>query len=59
MTGPVTRARSRCSAASTPCTASPRSAGPGPRINSVLTYGEHPDKKLNELTRKLFYGRTA
>ena len=30
-----------------------------PRINSVLTYGEHPDMKLNELTQKLFYGRTA
>jgi len=34
-------------------------SGPRPRINSVLTYGEHPDMKLNELTQKLFYGRTA
>jgi hypothetical protein len=34
-------------------------AGPRPRINSVLTYGEHPGMKLNELTQKLFYGRTA
>jgi hypothetical protein len=33
--------------------------GPRPRINSVLTYGEHPGMKLNELTQKLFYGRTA
>jgi hypothetical protein len=33
--------------------------GPRPRINSVLTYGERPGMKLNELTRKLFYGRTA
>jgi hypothetical protein len=33
--------------------------GPRPRINSVLTYGEHPDMKLTELTQKLFYGRTA
>jgi len=32
---------------------------PRPRINSVLTYGEHPGMKLNELTQKLFYGRTA
>ncbi len=30
-----------------------------PRINSVLTYGEHPGMKLTELTQKLFYGRTA
>jgi hypothetical protein len=34
-------------------------SGPRPRINSVLTYGEHPDMKLSELTQKLFYGRTA
>jgi len=34
-------------------------SGPRPRINSVLTYGEHPDMKLTELTQKLFYGRTA
>jgi hypothetical protein len=29
------------------------------RINSVLTYGVRPDMKLNELTQRLFYGRTA
>ena len=34
-------------------------AGPRPRVNSVLTYGERPGMKLNELTQKLFYGRTA
>jgi hypothetical protein len=34
-------------------------SGPRPRINSVLIYGEHPEMKLNELTQKLFYGRTA
>ncbi len=34
-------------------------SGPRPRINSVLTYGERDDMKLNELTQKLFYGRTA
>jgi alkylated DNA repair dioxygenase AlkB len=34
-------------------------SGPRPRINSVLTYGERPGMKLNELTQKLFYGRTA
>jgi len=34
-------------------------SGPRPRINSVLTYGEQPGMKLNELTQKLFYGRTA
>ncbi len=34
-------------------------SGPRPRINSVLTYGEHPRMKLNELTQILFYGRTA
>ena len=33
--------------------------GPRPRINSMLTYGEHPGMILNELTQKLFYGRTA
>ena len=36
-----------------------RVTGPRPRINSVLTYGEHPAMKLTELTQKLFYGRTA
>jgi len=34
-------------------------SGPRPRVNSVLTYGEHPGMKLNEFTQKLFYGRTA
>ena len=34
-------------------------SGPRPRINSVLTYGEHPGMKLTELTQELFYGRTA
>ena len=34
-------------------------SGPRPRINSVLTYGEHPGMKLTELTQQLFYGRTA
>ena len=34
-------------------------SGPRPRINSVLTYGEHPGMKLTELTQKLFYGRTV
>jgi hypothetical protein len=29
------------------------------RINSVLTYGEGPDMRLNDLTSKLFYGRTS
>lgn len=33
--------------------------GPIPRINSVLTYGEHPDMRLNDLTSQLFYGRTS
>jgi len=33
--------------------------GPRRRINSVLTYGENPGMKLNELTQRLFYGRTA
>jgi hypothetical protein len=37
----------------------PPVSGPRPRINSVLTYGEHPGMKLAELTQKLFYGRTA
>jgi len=34
-------------------------SGPRPRINSVLTYGEHPGMKLSRLTQELFYGRTA
>jgi 2OG-Fe(II) oxygenase superfamily len=34
-------------------------SGPRPRINSVLTYGEQPGMKLNQLTQQLFYGRTA
>jgi hypothetical protein len=29
------------------------------RLNSVLTYGERPDMKLNDLTSQLFYGRTS
>ncbi|GAA4364441.1 HalD/BesD family halogenase [Paeniglutamicibacter cryotolerans] len=29
------------------------------RINTVLTYGEHPDMKLNDITSELFYGRTS
>jgi hypothetical protein len=33
--------------------------GETPRINSVLTYGERPDMKLNDLTSQLFYGRTS
>ena len=33
--------------------------GSRPRLNSVLTYGEKADMKLNELTRGLFYGRNA
>lgn len=33
--------------------------GKTPRINSVLTYGETPDMKLNDLTSELFYGRTS
>ena len=32
--------------------------GARPRINSVLTYSEKPDMRLNALTRGLFYGRT-
>ncbi|MFT0531914.1 hypothetical protein ACMHYJ_03635 [Castellaniella hirudinis] len=34
-------------------------AGSRPRINSVLTYGTQPDMRLNDLTSKLFYGRTS
>lgn len=34
-------------------------AGPTPRINTVLTYGEVPDMRLNDLTSQLFYGRTS
>lgn len=33
--------------------------GATPRVNSVLTYGERPDMKLNDLTSQLFYGRTS
>jgi alkylated DNA repair dioxygenase AlkB len=33
--------------------------GATPRINSVLTYGERPDMRLNDLTSELFYGRTS
>ena len=33
--------------------------GSTPRINSVLTYGERPDMRLNDLTSQLFYGRTS
>lgn len=33
--------------------------GTRPRINSVLTYGEVPDMRLNDLTSALFYGRTS
>ncbi|MEO6020785.1 MAG: hypothetical protein ABIP45_11110 [Knoellia sp.] len=33
--------------------------GATPRINTVLTYGERPDMKLNDLTSQLFYGRTS
>jgi alkylated DNA repair dioxygenase AlkB len=33
--------------------------GSTPRINTVLTYGEVPDMRLNELTSLLFYGRTS
>jgi alkylated DNA repair dioxygenase AlkB len=33
--------------------------GSTPRINSVLTYGERPDMRLNDLTSELFYGRTS
>ncbi|PZS40210.1 MAG: hypothetical protein DLM62_04035 [Pseudonocardiales bacterium] len=34
-------------------------AGPTSRVNSVLTYGERPDMRLNDLTSQLFYGRTS
>jgi hypothetical protein len=33
--------------------------GARPRINSVLTYGETPNMRLNDLTSQLFYGRTS
>jgi len=33
--------------------------GGTPRINSVLTYGERPGMKLNDLTSEQFYGRTS
>ncbi|WP_227370826.1 hypothetical protein [Halomonas sp. M20] len=33
--------------------------GETPRINSVLTYGEHDNMRLNDLTSELFYGRTS
>lgn len=33
--------------------------GETPRVNSVLTYGERPDMKLNDLTSEIFYGRTS
>ena len=33
--------------------------GATPRINSVLTYGERPDMKLNDLTSQLFYGSAS
>ncbi len=33
--------------------------GSTPRINSVLTYGERPDMRLNDLTSQIFYGRTS
>ncbi|MGH7734346.1 MAG: HalD/BesD family halogenase [Gemmatimonadales bacterium] len=33
--------------------------GATPRVNSVLTYGQVPDMKLNDLTSQLFYGRTS
>ncbi len=36
-----------------------RVEGARPRINSVLTYGEQPDMRLNDLTSQLFYGRTS
>ncbi|GAA3800540.1 hypothetical protein GCM10022226_20170 [Sphaerisporangium flaviroseum] len=29
------------------------------RVNAVLAYAEKPGRKLNDLTQKLFYGRTA
>ena len=33
--------------------------GETPRINSVLTYGEHDNMRLSDLTSELFYGRTS
>lgn len=33
--------------------------GDTPRINSVLTYGEHDNMRLSDLTSELFYGRTS
>lgn len=36
-----------------------RVKGKTPRINSVLTYGERDDMKLNDLTSRLFYGRIS
>jgi hypothetical protein len=33
--------------------------GQTPRVNSVLTYGEVPDMRLNDLTSRLFYGRIS
>ncbi len=33
--------------------------GMRPRVNSVLTYGEVADMRLNDLTSQLFYGRTS
>lgn len=33
--------------------------GTKPRINSVLTYGDHPGMTLNPLTSELFYGRVS
>lgn len=33
--------------------------GGTPRLNSVLTYGERSDMRLNDLTSQLFYGRTS
>ncbi|MFY0407109.1 HalD/BesD family halogenase [Solicola sp. PLA-1-18] len=34
-------------------------AGSQRRVNAVLAYSERPDDKMNALTQKLFYGRTA
>ena len=33
--------------------------GAKPRINTVLTYGERDDMRLNDLTSQLFYGRVS
>jgi len=33
--------------------------GGTPRVNSVLTYGERPDMRLDDLTSMLFYGRVS